>query len=74
MYVFVLDDMMKELGFGRLEAVVLVEDSGTFPAERHHTSEKNYAETSVRFDVDYVPYQLPLRGISAAHLQQERGC
>lgn len=74
MYVFVLDDMMKELGLGRLEAVVLVEDDGTYPAERHHTSEKNYAETDIRFDVDYLPYQMLLRGIDTSNFVAARGC
>jgi hypothetical protein len=74
MYVFVLDDTIKELGLGRLEAVVLVEDDGTYPAERHCTSEKNYAETAIRFDVDYLPYQMPLRGIDTSNLAATRGC
>lgn len=74
MYVFVLDDKLMELGFGRLEATILVEDDGTYPAERYHTSEKNYAVTPIRFDVDYLPYQMPLRGITTASLAPQRGC
>lgn len=72
MSVFVLDGKMKDLGYGRWHAVVLLLDDATAPKNRP-LEIMDYYETDLIFDVDYVPYKLGLGAISTSHLQPNLG-
>lgn len=72
MSVFVLDDKLKELGYGRYHAVVLLADDGTLPAVRP-VQEMDYKATDIVFDIDYVEYRLSLAGIITKNLQPNLG-
>lgn len=72
MSVFVLDGKLKELGYGRWHAVVLLADDGTLPANRP-VQEMDYKATELVFDIDYVEYKLGIGAITTESLQPNLG-
>ena len=72
MSVFVLDGKLRELGYGRYHAVVLLADNGTLPADRP-VQETDYRATEIVFDIDYVEYKLGLGAIATESLQPNLG-
>lgn len=68
MSVFVLDGKMKELGYGRWHATVLLLDEAKAPKNRP-LELMDYYETDLVFDVDYIPYKLSLGAISTSSFQ-----
>lgn len=72
MSVFVLDGKLRELGYGRYHAVVLLADDSTLPAA-HPAQETDYRATDIVFDIDYVEYKLGLGAIATESLQPNLG-
>lgn len=72
MSVFVLDGKLRELGYGRYHAVVLLADDGTLPADRP-VQETDYIATEIVFDIDYVEHKLGLGAIATESLQPNFG-
>lgn len=69
MSVFVLDDKLKKLGYGRYHAsILLVDGDTTIP-----TLGVNYRETGITFDVDYIEYELGINYITTESLQPNFG-
>lgn len=70
--VFVLDGKLKELGYGRWHAIVLLADDGTLPSYRP-AEEMDYMATDITFDIDYVHNVLGLQSISVSTMQANLG-
>lgn len=70
--VFVLDGKLKELGYGRYHAVVLIADDGMLPANRP-VQETDYAVTDLVFDVDYVSSKARIHAITTETFQTNLG-
>ena len=68
MSVFALDGKMKDLGYGRWHAIILLLDNATAPKNRP-LEITDYYETDIMFDVDYIPYKLGMNSISVSTLQ-----
>lgn len=72
MSVFVLDTKLKELGYGRWHATVLLLDEAQIPAQRP-LQEKDYFATGITFDIDYVSYILGFNSINISVTQPNMG-
>lgn len=66
--VFALDNKLKTLGYGRYHATVLLVNEEALPND-HPSEGVDYRTTDIVFDIDYVEYNLNIRGIYTERLK-----